>query len=62
MNGWEGSVYQLATGPWDYKDTEAATEAQIRSLLSNVSGIYIRGKFSSALDTGYLDNVRPEVC
>lgn len=35
-----------------------ATEADLRAVLANVTGLYIRGEFNTGADTGSLDNVR----
>jgi hypothetical protein len=35
----------------------AATAAQFKSVLANISGLRIRGEFNTGTDTGHLDNV-----
>lgn len=60
-NAWVSySVSLTGSAGWHFNDLDGplASEAQIKEVLSNLTGLYIRGDYFSGLDQVYLDNVR----
>lgn len=43
-----------------YGSTDTATQADIKEVLSNLTGFYIRGEFETGPDTGGMDNISIE--
>lgn len=58
---WTNYSFKISTGGgWvngDYKSTTPASEADIKAVLSNVTGFHIRGEFETGPDQGGIDNI-----
>jgi hypothetical protein len=58
-SSWQSYVVPLSEAGWKMTTITGAavTAAQFKSVLANLTRVRIRGEFTNAVDTGYLDNV-----
>lgn len=55
---WSTFTVPLAVGGWTHVgDGSPATDAELKRSLGAVTGLWLRGEFSSNIDHGWLDNV-----